>query len=131
MPTNSTLTYIMTLSFSLWLACLGMTLLCGVAIYLRSRSINAAMKHPFLDHGEFRRYSLSIRASILLDYFFRLVFPHSTRWVLGDANNLLRHVDPEKTPMSVKWPIIGFWGGCLLGMPAMICLWVSMMLRAL
>jgi hypothetical protein len=122
-------TYILTLSFSLLVACMFTSLVCGAVVFFKSRGINAALKHPFLEHRPFERYPMAIRASILLDYFFRLAFPGSKLWLIGNANKLLAHVDPKKTPLAIKWPIIGFWGACWLGLIAMISLWVLMLMR--
>ena len=63
----------------------------------------------------------------VLDYFLRLAFPKSNAWLAGHANKLLRHVDPDDIPTDVKWPIIGLWGGCAVGMVAMLTLWILLM----
>ena len=59
----------------------------------------------------------------MLDYFFRLMFPGTRFWLVGNANRLLAHVDPKQVPLSLKWPVVGFWGACWLGLIAMIALW--------
>ena len=59
----------------------------------------------------------------MLDYFFRLMFPGTRFWLIGNANRLLAHVDPKQVPLSLKWPVVGFWGACWLGLIAMIALW--------
>ncbi|KAG1366111.1 hypothetical protein G6F59_018837 [Rhizopus arrhizus] len=66
----------------------------------------------------------------MLDYFFRLMFPGSRFWLIGNANDLLGHVDPKKTPLALKWPIVGFWGSCWLGLIAMIVQWIMLYLGA-
>lgn len=64
----------------------------------------------------------------MLDYFLRLAFPRTKWWLIGHANKQLAHVDPKRVPLDVKWPIIGFWGACWLGLLAMISLWAMLLL---
>ena len=61
--------------------------------------------------------------TILLDYFLRLMFPNSRIWLAGHANTLLAHVDPKTIPWNLRWPIVGLWSGCFIGMIAMLLLW--------
>src|SRR5690606_41719277 len=62
--------------------------------------------------------------SITLDYFFRLTFPRSKWWVIGQANRLLAEVGPTSVSMRLRWPIVGFWGGVFIGIIAMLVLWL-------
>jgi hypothetical protein len=62
--------------------------------------------------------------AILLDYFLRLAFPNSNFWIIGNANRLLRHIDPADVPTRIKWPLFGLWGGCFVGIAAMILMWI-------
>jgi len=41
---------------------------------------------------------------------------------------LLKHVDPQDIPTNVKWPIVGLWGGCFIGMIAMLTLWALLII---
>lgn len=59
-----------------------------------------------------------------MDYFLRLFFPKASWSLATNAHQLLAHVNPEKVPLSIKLPILGLWGGCLLGSLTMIILWV-------
>lgn len=119
------------MSFSLFVPCFITFSLCGLALFFFKREqINAELRHPYLQYRPFKRYPLSIQAAIMLDYFFRLMFPHSRFWLIGHANDLLAHIDPKKTPLAPKWPIIGFWGACWLGLIAMIVLWTLLLLDA-
>lgn len=126
---SSVTAYLLTTSFSLLVACLFTSAVCGAAIFFKTRQINATLKHPFLQQRAFERYPLAVRASILQDYFFRLAFPNSRLWLIGHANTLLAHVEPANTPLNIKWPVIGFWGACWVGLLAMAGLWVGIFLR--
>ena len=111
--------------FSLFIACSFVFFVSGV--YLLMFKINKAnhlLKHPYLAQRSFKQYTIGIRMTIVLDYFLRLTFPHASTWLAGNANQLLKHVDPENVPTDVKWPIMGLWGSCLIGMIAMVTLWV-------
>lgn len=117
------------IAFSLFIACFFTCLICGVVLFFfKARRVNAVLKHPYLEHRSFGQYPFAIRASIFLDYFFRLAFPGAQFWLIGQANRLLEHVKPKQVPMDVKWPVIGFWGSCWLGLISMIALWIMLML---
>jgi len=125
---NSVLTYVFTFSFSLLVACFAAASVSGAVLFLTSRRINAAFQHPYLEKRAFHQYPFSIQAAITLDYFFRISFPRTTWSLIGDANKLLKNVDPRDLPLAVKWPVVGFWGGCLLGIFAMVTVWTSLLL---
>lgn len=111
-------------TFTLLVACALTCLVSGIVlVFLRRRATNEAMRHPYLDHQAWDRYPLPIRMAIMLDYFLRLCFPTSQFWIAGNANRLLAHVDPKEIPTRIKWPLIGFWGGCFVGIIAMLLLW--------
>ena len=114
--------------FSLFIACSFVFFISGAYLLLfKIDQANKLFRHPYLDQRSFKQYPLNIRSMIVLDYFIRLTFPKSTVWIAGNANQLLKHVDPAKIPMDVKWPIIGLWGGCAVGMFAMLSLWILLM----
>lgn len=120
--------YLFTFSFSLLVACFSAAALSALAMWLSHRRINAFFKHPFLEHRAFHQYPLSIQLSITLDYFLRILFPRGQRSLIGHANRMLKHIDPRDVPLLVKWPIVGLWGGCFLGLLAMMIVWGSMLL---
>ncbi|WAI85659.1 MULTISPECIES: hypothetical protein [Achromobacter] len=120
---------VMAMAFSLFVLCFITCTLSGIVLFFfKCKEINARLKHPYLQHRPWAQYPLSIQAAIMLDYFFRLMFPGTRLWLIGNANDLLGHVDPKQTPLSLKWPIVGFWGSCWLGLIAMIVLWVMLFL---
>jgi len=117
------------IAFSLLVACVAVCVISGIYLYLfKLRRANEVMQHPYLKHGPFDRFPLSIRAAIVLDYFFRLAMPGSQFWLVGHANRQLAHVDPDTVPTDVKWPILGFWGGCWIGIVALLALWLFLFL---
>ncbi len=119
----------MSMAFSLFVLCFITCAISGIVLFFfKARQINETLKHPYLQHRPFSGYPLSIQAAIMLDYFFRILFPRSRFWLIGNANTLLAHVDPKKVPLSLKWPVVGFWGGCWLGIVAMIVLWALIFL---
>jgi hypothetical protein len=111
--------------FTLLIACLLVTLLSFLYLFLHAISkTNHVLQHPFLQTIPWNRLTLSNKTGILLDYFLRLFFPKSSWSLAKNANQLLAHVNPEKVPLSIKLPILGLWGGCLLGSMTMLVLWV-------
>lgn len=115
-------------SFALMVTCLLVCLISGfVLFFLRWRDINNHFKHPLLEVRSFKRYPFSLQAAITLDYFLHMVFPKGKSGMIGNANHMLRHVNPKKLPLAVRWPVAGFWGGCLFGMIAMVSVWVLLM----
>lgn len=117
--------------FSLLATCFITCTISGLYLFfVAQRQVNAELKHPYLKHKPFGQYPFSIRAAIFLDYFLRLMFPRTKFWIVGHANEQLAHVDPKRVPLAVKWPIVGFWGACWLGLIAMIALWTMLLLGA-
>jgi len=110
--------------FSLFIACAVVCLMSAIYLYLfKLRRTNEIMQHPYLARAPYDRLPMSLRVGVLLDYFLRVSFPTSRFWLAGHANKVLAHVNPRTVPTDVKWPLIGLWGGCLLGLPAMLFLW--------
>lgn len=117
------------MAFSLFVLCFVTCSISGIVLFFfKAKQINARLKHPYLEHRAFNQYPLAIQAAIMLDYFFRLMFPGTRFWLIGNANRLLAHVDPKQVPLSLKWPVVGFWGACWLGLIAMIALWTLLFL---
>src|SRR5690606_16999611 len=105
------------LAFTLLVACCLTSLICGLALLLfKLRKTNEALQHPYLQQRPFGRFPMGVRATILMDYFFRLNFPRSRFWIIGQANQLLAHVRPDEVPQDIKWPLLGLWGGCFVGL---------------
>jgi len=112
------------ISFSLFVTCAAVCLISAVYLYLfKLRRANEIMQHPYLAHAPYDRLPANLRLGILLDYFLRIAFPRSRVWLAGHANDVLSHVNPRTVPADIKWPLIGLWGGCLLGLPIMIVMW--------
>lgn len=121
--------YALPFSFTLLVACALTALASGLMLFLfRLRKTNEVLRHPYLKQHPWERYPLAIRAAILLDYFLRLCFPNSKFWIIGHANQLLAHVQPTEVPSRIKWPLIGLWGGCFVGIFAMLMLWTLILL---
>lgn len=126
---NTIILYGLPLSFTLLATCFLTCVASGLMLFLfRLRSTNQALRHPYLDKQPWERFPFSIKATILLDYFLRLSFPRKKFWIIGDANRLLAHVDPSEVSSRIKWPLIGFWGGCFVGLAAMLALWIFILL---
>jgi hypothetical protein len=122
---------VLRIAFTVLMTCVSVTVISGIYLYLfKLRRANEVMQHPYLKHAPFDRLPVGVRAAILLDYFFRLAMPRSQFWLVGHANRQLAHVNPDKVPVDVKWPILGFWGGCWLGIVAMLVLWLCLFLGA-
>ncbi|MBB5213602.1 hypothetical protein [Parapusillimonas granuli] len=121
--------YALPFSFTLLVACaLASIVSLAVLVLFRLRETNQALRHPYLDQRPWERYPLSIKAAILLDYFLRLAFPKSGFWIAGQANHLLRHVRPADVPTRIKWPLVGLWAGCFVGLAAMVVLWIIVLI---
>lgn len=117
-------------AFSLFVACALAALVSGVyLVFFKLRQTNMMLQHPFLKHQAFERYPIPIRSAILLDYFFRLAFPKSQFWLIGNANRLLSHIEPKEIPTAIKWPLMGLWGGCFVGILAMVVVWILIFIR--
>jgi hypothetical protein len=122
--------YALSTAFNAFVACFLLTTISLVTIYFfKLNRINDVLKHPFLEHGPFKKFPRSIQTGILLDYFLRLMFPKATYGMFGEANRNLAHVDPTKVPMDVKWPIVGLWLGCWIGLVATITLWILLIFK--
>ena len=112
------------LTFGIFVLCFAVLIVCGVLLfYIKHEQVNAVMRHPYLQYKPFRQLPLTIRATIVLDYYLRLMFPKRRFWVIGQANYLLSHIDPAQVPKNVKWLIYGFWSACWLGFIDMATLW--------
>lgn len=120
--------YILGASFALMVACLLTCLVSGFVLFvLRWRDIHSNFRHPLLEVKPYKQYPFSLQAAMTLDYFLHMIFPKGKSGMIGHANHMLRHVDSKKLPLAVRWPVAGFWGGCLFGMIAMVVVWVSLM----
>lgn len=116
--------------FALFAACALTSLASVLAMMLYGmRRTNEAMRHPYLKQAPWARMTASVKATILLDYFLRLSCPNAKFWLAGQANQLLAHVDPAEVSNRVRWPLLGLWGGCLVGLVAMVTLWLLLFLK--
>jgi hypothetical protein len=116
-------------SFTLFIICTFTFFISGAYLLLfKIRYANDLFKHPYLRERSFNQYSWSIKMTIVLDYFLRISFPKSKSWIAGNANELLKHIDPQDIPTNVKWPIVGLWAGCLIGMIAMLTVWAVLII---
>lgn len=122
--------YLLGFAFAVLAACLITAIVSGIVLFFVSwRRINDEFAHPLLKQRAFQHQPMSMQAAITLDYFFRMVFTgNKGHGLIGNANRLLAHVDPKTLPLSVRWPVAGFWGGCFLGMIAMVVVWVFVLL---
>jgi hypothetical protein len=122
--------YILPIAFWLFVACFASSCISALTLLLFTlRKTNEAFQHPYLKQQPFARYPFPIRLSILMDYFFRICFPRSRFWLVGQANQMLAHVDPERIPTSLKWPVVGLWGGCYVGLLAIAVLWAMLLMK--
>ncbi|MEI8402814.1 MAG: hypothetical protein WCG12_18580 [Alcaligenaceae bacterium] len=116
-------------SFTLFIICTFTFFISGAYLLLfKIRYANDLFKHPYLLKRSFNQYSWSIKMTIVLDYFLRISFPKSKTWIAGNANELLKHIDPQDIPTNVKWPIVGLWAGCFIGMIAMLTVWAVLII---
>jgi len=126
---NTLIGYGLPLAFTILVTCALASIISGLALFMfKLRKTNEIMQHPYLKHQPFDRYPFSIQAAILLDYFFRISFPRSRFWLIGNANQLLRDVHPNDIPTTIKWPLVGLWGGVFIGLIAMAFLWGFLLL---
>lgn len=125
------LSYLLGFSFAVLGACMITAIVSGIFLFFISwRRINDEFAHPLLKQRAFQHQPLSIQAAITLDYFFRMTFTNNKGpGLIGNANRLMAHVDPKSLPLSVRWPVAGFWGGCFLGIIAMVLVWTLVLLR--
>ncbi len=120
---------ILTFSFSLFITCSLVFVISGAYLLLfKIKQANQLFKHPYLREKNFNQFTISIRLTITLDYFLRTLFSRTNLWFARNANQLLSHVDPKEIPMSVRWPIVGFWGSSMIGLVAMVTLWATLIL---
>ena len=123
------LAVVLTFSFSLFITCSFVFVISGAYLLLfKIKEANTLFKHPYLREKKFNQFTISIRLTIILDYFLRLLFSRTNLWFAKNANQLLSHVDPKEIPMSVRWPIVGLWGGCVIGLLSMVTLWGTLIL---
>src|SRR5690606_9459227 len=111
--------YLLPFSFTILVACIMTCLVSALFLYLNIRRINLAMRHPYLKKYHWEQLPFTVT----LDYCPRLTFPRGQAWVLGQANRILAVTDPTDVPMRLRWPSVGFWGGCFLGSVALLVLW--------
>ncbi|MDP4908563.1 MAG: hypothetical protein NWQ00_00025 [Burkholderiaceae bacterium] len=90
--------------------------------------VNARFKHPYLRERKFLDLPMSIRLTITFDYFLRILFHQSKGSFAQNANRLLSHVEPVNLPMGVRWPIVGLWGSCAVGLISMLGLWALLII---
>lgn len=123
--------YALPLAGTLMIACALTSLVSGAYLLLFNlRRSNQVLRHPYLDQYPWEKLSFSLKAGVLLDYFLRLNFPKRQSSLFGNANRLLKHVQPDDVPMGVKWPLMGLWGGCFLGMISMLAVWILIALHS-
>ena len=123
------LAVVLTFSFSLFITCSFVFVISGAYLLLfKINEANTLFKHPYLREKKFNQFTISIRLTIILDYFLRTLFSRTNLWFAKNANQLLSHVDPKEIPMSVRWPIVGLWGGCIIGLLSMVTLWGTLIL---
>lgn len=116
--------YALPFSATLLVACAFACLISGLYLFLFNvRKTNLALQHPYLQKYRWEQLSLSLKLGVLLDYFLRLNFPNSDKWIFAQANKLLPHVKADDVPLAIKWPLMGFWGGCLVGIISMLSVW--------
>lgn len=120
--------YLLPFSFTLLVACVMSCLVSALFLYINIRTINQAMRHPYLKRYRWEQMPATVKLTITLDYFLRLMFPRSKFWVCGQANRLLADIDPRDIPLRVRWPVVGFWGGCFLGILSMLVLWLMILI---
>ena len=122
--------YALPFTFTILVACVLTCLLSMLMIFVfRIRRINETMQHPYLKARPWEGYPFGMRATILLDYFLHIALPNRKKGMAGQANRLLAHIDPTDIPTSLKWPIMGMWGGCLLGLIVMPVMWLAIFLK--
>jgi hypothetical protein len=121
----------LTFSFSLFITCSFVFVISGAYLLLfKINQANQLFKHPYLREKNFNQFTISVRLTIILDYFLRTLFSGTKLGFANNANQLLSHVDPKEIPMSVRWPIVGLWGSCMVGLVAMLTLWAILILSA-
>lgn len=123
--------YALPMAATLMIACALTSLVSGAYLLLFNvRRTNQVLRHPYLAQYPWERLPLSLKANVLLDYFLRLNFPTRQNGLFGNANRLLPHVQRDDVAMGIKWPLMGLWGGCFIGMISMLALWVLIALQS-
>lgn len=118
---GSTSAFAISVSMSLVVAAFVIVLLSmWVGFFLRWREITAYYKHPLTEHRPFKSLPFSMQAGVYLDIFVHMQLPKVKSGFIGNANAMLKHIDPRDVPFSMRWPIAGFWGGLLLGLAAQL-----------
>ncbi|MFY9136171.1 hypothetical protein [Zwartia sp.] len=117
------------LTFTFFITCSFVFFISGAYLWFyKINEVNHRFKHPYLRERRFADLPISIRLTITLDYFLRILFHKSNASFASNANRLLSHVDPVNLPMSVRWPIVGLWGSCAVGLVAMLGLWALLIM---
>lgn len=125
---ETVVTYLLPFSFTILVACVLVCAVSGLSLYMNIRRINLAMRHPYLNRYRWDQLPFTVKLTITLDYFLRLTFPRSKWWVFGEANRVLADLDPTDISVRLRWPVVGFWGGCFIGIAAMLVLWATILL---
>lgn len=126
---NTLTAYLLPFSFTILVACIMTVVVSGLFLYLNIRRVNQTMRHPYLEKYRWEQLPATVKLTVTLDYFLRLSFPRGKKWVFGQANRLLADVHPADISLRIRWPVVGFWGGCFLGIIAMLVLWVMILLE--
>lgn len=121
--------YLLPFSFTVLVACVMTCVVSALFLYMNIRRINQLMRHPYLKQYRWEQLPATVKLTITLDYFLRLSFPRSKWWVFGQANRLLTEVEPTDISLRMRWPVVGFWGGCFLGIIAMLVMWLMILLN--
>lgn len=125
---ETVVTYLLPFSFTVLVACVMACVVSALFLYLNIRRLNLAMRHPYLKQYQWEQLPATVKLTITLDYFLRLSFPRSKWWVFGQANRLLAATEPTDISLRLRWPVVGFWGGCFLGIIAMMIMWLMVLL---
>lgn len=123
------LSHALVLSFTFFMTCTFVFFVSGAYLFFyKIDEVNARFKHPYLRERKFEDLPMSIRLTMTLDYFLRILFHKSKASFAYNSNRLLAHVDPSNLPLSVRWPIVGLWGSCAVGIIAMLSLWALLII---
>lgn len=121
MDGSPTSAFIISVCISLVLAAVVIVLVSMlVAFSLRWRELTQYYKHPLTEHRPFKSLPFSMQAGVYLDIFLHMQLPKVKSGIIGNANSMLKHIDPRDVPFNMRWPIAGFWGGLLLGLAAQL-----------
>lgn len=91
-----------------------------VAFSLRWRELTQYYKHPLTEHRPFKSLPFSMQAGVYLDIFLHMQLPKVKSGMIGNANAMLKHINPRDVPFRMRWPIAGFWGGLMAGLAAQL-----------